>query len=251
MNTAPKDIDNSELFKQYRQSGDVKIRDEIVESYVYIAKILANKFIKNKRAYNNGIDYDDVYQVACLGLIYAADRFDPEKGVKFTTFATKTIIGEIHRYFRERGMFIHIPYRLYEVFMRAERIKRIESETTTEDMARILGVSEDTLKEAYISGGSSFVKSLESELLGDEDKPVKLMDTIGYEDSSFLVVENCDFIDYCRKQLSPEEDSFVQMRYYDGLSQKAIGEKMGMSQMQVSRLEKKILKKLRFVYFGD
>lgn len=251
MNTAPNTIEKLDLFKMYKLSGDVKIRDEIVEKYVYIAKIIANKFIKNKRAYNNGIDYDDVYQVACLGLIYAADRFDPEKGIKFTTFATKTIIGEIHRYFRERGMFIHVPYRLYEVFMRAERIKRTESETTSADMARMLGVSEETLKEAYVSGGSSFVKSLESELLGDEDKPVKLMDTIGYEDSSFLVVENSDFIDYCRKQLSDIENRFIQMRYYDGMSQKAIGDKMGMSQMQISRLEKKILKKLRFVYFGD
>ena len=135
--------------------------------------------------------------------------------------------------------------------MKAERIKRSESETTSEDLARILGVSEDTLKEAYMSGGVSFVRSLESELLGDDERPVKLMDTIGYEDSSFLVIENSDFIDYCRKQLSDEENKFVEMRYYDGMSQKAIGESMGMSQMQVSRLEKKILKKLRFVYFGD
>lgn len=251
MNTAPKYMDETELFREYRESGDIKIRDEIVESYVYIAKIMANKFVKNKRAYNNGIDYDDVYQVACLGLIYAADRFDPDKGVKFVTFATKTVIGEIHRYFRERGMFIHIPYRLYDVFMRAERIKRNESDTTEENMARILGVSEETLKEAYISGGAGFVKSLESELMNDDDKPVKLMDTIGYEDSSFLVIENSDFIDYCRKQLTDEENRFIQLRYYDGLSQKAIGEKMGMSQMQISRFEKKILKKLRYVYFGD
>ena len=251
VDNSPQLMETSELFTAYRSSGDTKLRDEIVERYVYIAKIIANKFVRNRRSYNNGIDYDDVYQVACLGLIYAAERFNEEKGVKFTTFATKTIVGEIQRYFRERGMFIHVPHRLYEVFMKAERIKRSESETTSEDLARILGVSEDTLKEAYMSGGVSFVRSLESELLGDDERPVKLMDTIGYEDSSFLVIENSDFIDYCRKQLSDEENKFVEMRYYDGMSQKAIGESMGMSQMQVSRLEKKILKKLRFVYFGD
>lgn len=250
MNTAPKYKDEAELFAEYRSTGDTKLRDVIVERYVYIAEIIAKKFIKNNRTYNNGIDYDDVYQVACLGLIYAADRFDPEKGVKFASFATPTIIGEVQRYFRDKGFFIRVPNRLYEIFRKAERIKRSGGGSTMQEMARILGVSENTIKEAYKTGDAAFVKSFESEVMGDDDG-IALIDTLGTEDSSFLVIENSDFIEYCTKQLTDTEREFVELRYYNELNQKTIGEKMGMSQMQVSRFEKKVLKKLRNVYFGD
>lgn len=250
MNTAPKFRDETELFSEYRDTGDTKLRDIIVEKYVYIAEIIAKKFVKNNRSYNNGIDYDDVYQVACLGLIYAADRFDPDKGVKFASFATPTIIGEVQRYFRDKGFFIRVPNRLYEIFRKAERIKRSGGGSTMQEMARILGVSESTIKEAYKTGDAAFVKSFESEVLGEDDG-IALIDTLGTEDSSFLVIENSDFIDYCTKQLTETEREFVELRYYNELNQKTIGEKMGMSQMQVSRFEKKVLKKLRNVYFGD
>ncbi len=250
MNTALKQTDEYELFAEYKRSGDTDIRGEIIEKYVYIAEIIAKKFTKNNRTYNNGIDYDDIYQIACLGLIYAADRFDPDKGVKFATFATPTIIGEIRRYFRDKGFFIRVPNRLYEIFRKAERIKRQGEASTVEEMARILGVSENTVKEAYKTGDAAFVKSIESEIIGEEDT-IALVDTLGTEDASFLVIENSDFIDYCNSQLDPEERRFVRLRYYDELNQKTIGEKMGMSQMQVSRFEKRVLKKLRTVYFGD
>lgn len=250
VNTAPEYTDEYQLFEEYKRSGDSAVRDEIIERYVYIAEIIAKKFAKSNRAYNNGIDYDDVYQVACLGLIYAADRFDPDKGVKFASYATPTIIGEVRRYFRDKGFFIRVPNRLYEIFRKAERIKRQGKGSTTQEMARILGVSENTVKEAYKTGDAAFVKSIESEVMGDDDT-IALIDTLGTEDESFLVIENSDFINYCNKQLDPPEREFVKLRYYDELNQKTIGEKMGMSQMQVSRFEKKVLKKLRKVYFGD
>lgn len=250
LNTAPDYNDEYQLFTEYKRSGDLSLRDEIVERYVYIAEIIAKKFTKNNRSYNNGIDYDDIYQVACLGLIYAADRFDPEKGVKFATFATPTIVGEVRRYFRDKGFFIRVPNRLYEIFRKAERIKRQGKSVTTEDIARILGVSENTVEEAYKTGDAAFVKSFESEVIGDDDT-IALVDTLGTEDSSFLVIENSDFIEYCGKLLNEDERRFIKLRYYDELNQKTIGEIMGMSQMQVSRFEKKVLKKLRNVYFGD
>lgn len=242
--------DDNELFERYRQTGDVCIRDEIVQRYVYIAEIVAKRFTKSNRHYNNGIDYDDIYQVACLGLIYASDRFEPEKGVKFASFATPTIIGEVRRYFRDKGFFMKVPSRLYEIFRRAERIKRTEGASTITDMARVLGVSEDVVREAYKTGDAAFVKSIESEFLGDDDS-LALIDTLGREDKSFLVIENSDFVEYCEKKLEENERQFVKLRYYDELNQKKIGEIMNISQMQVSRLEKKVLKKLRSIYFGD
>ena len=247
---APSFADEKELFSEYKRTKDIKLREKIIEKYVYIAEIIAKKFTKNNRLYNNGMDYDDVYQVACLGLIYAAERYDPEKGVKFASYATPTIIGEVRRYFRDKGFFIKVPSRLYEIFRRAERIKRTEGDSSIKDMARILGVSESVVRDAYKTGDAAFVQSLESELLGDDDN-IALADTLGMEDSGFLVIENSDFIEYCEKCLDEREREFVKLRYYDELNQRKIGEIMNMSQMQVSRFEKKVLKKLRGIYFGD
>lgn len=242
--------EDNELFLKYKDTKDNTVRDEIMRRYVYIAEIVAKKFTKNNRLYNNGVEYDDIYQVACLGLLYAVDRFDTEKGVKFTSFATPTIIGEVRRYFRDKGFFIKVPSRLYEIFRKAERIKRTNETSGIKDMARILGVSEEVVREAYRTGDAAFVKSIESEMLGD-DNSIALIDTLGREDKSFLVIENSDFIDYCSKKLDEREREFVTLRYYDELNQRRIGEIMNMSQMQISRFEKKVLKKLRNMYFGD
>ena len=247
---APSLTDEREIFLKFKETHDAKLRELIIEKYVYIAEIISKKFTKNNRLYNNGMEYEDIYQVACLGLLYAIERFDPDKGVKFASFATPTIIGEVRRYFRDKGFFIKVPSRLYEIFRKAERIKRTEGESSMQDMARILGVTEDVVREAYKTGDAAFVQSIESEFLGDEDS-VALIDTLGKEDKSFLVIENSDFIDYCSKRLDDEEREFVKLRYYDELNQRQIGERMNMSQMQVSRFEKKILKKLRNMYFGD
>ena len=246
----PAIANETELFREYIATKNVKLRDEIVEKYVYIAEIIAKRFTKDNRQYNNGIDYDDIYQVACLGLIYAADRFDPDRGVKFASFATPTIIGEVRRYFRDKGFFIKVPSRLYEIFRKAERIKRTESNSTLSDMARHLGVSEDVIREAYKTGDAAFVKSIESEFLGDDDGTA-LIDTLGKEDKSFLVIENGDFIDYCKSLLTEEDREFVDLRFFKDYYQRKIGEIMHMRQMQVSRFEKKVLKKLRGIYFGD
>lgn len=239
-----------ELFVAYRDLKAADIRDEIVRRYVYIPEIVARKFSRNNRSYNNGIDYDDIYQVACLGLLYAADRFDPDKGVKFASFATPTIIGEVRRFFRDKGFIMKVPGRLYDIFRKAERIKRTGSETNPQEVARILGVSEDTVIEAYKMGDAAFVRSIESEFVGEDDN-IAVSDTLGREDTGYLVIENSDFIHYCEKRLTPDELRFVRLRYYDELSQKAIGDRLGLSQMQISRTEKKILKKLRSLYFGD
>lgn len=248
--TAPSLTEEIELFAKYEQSHDLRVRDEIVEKYVYIAEIVAKRFVKNNRKYQNGIDYEDLYQVACLGLIYAVDRYTPEKGARFATYATSTIIGEVRKYFRDKGYVMRVPQRLYEIFRKAERVKRTEGTSDLQDMARILGVSEDEVSEAYKSGDAAFVQSIEGELFGG-DGNLALADTIGRDDKGFLVIENSDFIGYCRKKLNEKELEFIDLRYYEEKSQREIGEIMDMSQMQTSRFERQILKKLRLIYFGD
>ena len=231
------------LFKEYRRTKDKKLRDRLVNSYIYIAEILSRRFI------NRGIEYDDIYQVACLGILYAVERFDPDKGVKFATFATPTVLGEIRHYFRDKGSFIKIPRGLYEVFYKAEQIRRSSADMSTGEIARILNLPENVVEEAYDLGGAAFLKSLENEAFANGE--MNLSNVIGREDNNFIMIENRDFIRSCLSQLSEQEREFVKLRYYDELTQRDIAAKWGVSQMYVSRLEKKTLKKLKNMYFRD
>ena len=235
-----------ELFCEYKRTRDKELRNSIIESYTYIAQILSRRFI------NRGVEYDDIYQVACMGIIHAVDRFDPDRGVKFATFATPTVLGEIRKYFRDRGFFIKIPRRLYEVFYKAEQIKRsraAEGEMSAGEIARILNLPERVVMEAAHLGDGSFIRSLEQE--ANADGALNLSNVLGFEDSSFLMIENKDFIKYALDTLTADEREFIDCRYSREMSQKEISERLGVSQMQVSRMERRVLKKLRDLYFRD
>lgn len=233
-----------EMFSRYQATHDTELRDEIVSSYIYIAEILSRKFI------NHGVEYDDIFQVACMGILYAVERFNPDKGVKFATFATPTVMGEIRRYFRDKGSFIRIPRRLYEIFYKAEKIRRASmSSITQQELARMLNIPEKLLDNVYAAGDKSFIRSLEYEAYADGE--MTLSNVVGVDDSNYLMIENKDFVDYCLSKLSSKEREFIEYRYYEEKSQKEISQIMGTSQMQVSRMEKKILKKLRELYFKD
>lgn len=217
-----------ELFEAYKKTGDMELRNVLVDRYSYLAQILAKRFS------GRGIDYDDLYQVACIGLLYAVERFDPSKGVKFTTFATPTISGEIKRYFRDKGNFIRVPRRLYEIFSKAHRIRVASGGDAVENSPR----------EAMPQ-----VISIERELLNGDD--MRFEHTLGQTDEGFLMVEEKDFVENCLKELNEEERQFIQKRYYEEQSQKQIAAYLGVSQMCVSRLERKLLKKLRDMYFKE
>ena len=232
-----------ELFYEYKKTNDSAIRNEIAEKYIYIAEILSRRFI------NRGVDYDDIFQVANMGILYAIERFDPDRGVAFASFATPTVLGEIRRYFRDKGSFIKIPRGLYEIFYKAERIKRANEADSMQEIARLLNLSEQQLNEAYKIGDAEFIKSLEDE--AHTDGQMTLSNVVGAEDNHFLMIENKDFIDYCLNKLSEDELKFVDLRYYKNKSQAYIAKAMNISQMQVSRFEKKLLKKLRDLYFKN
>ena len=235
-----------DLFCEYKRTRDKDLRNSIIESYTYIAEILSRRFI------NRGVEYDDIYQVACMGIIHAVDRFDPDRGVKFATFATPTVLGEIRKYFRDRGFFIKIPRRLYEVFYKAEQMKRSEAgegELSVCEIARILNLPERVVAEAATLGDGSFIRSLEQE--AHADGALNLSNVLGVEDSSFLMIENKDFIEYAMSCLTADEHEFIDCRYSREMSQKEIAERLDISQMQVSRMERRVLKKLRDLYFRD
>lgn len=238
------EFDEVELFREYKRTGNIELRDELIRSYIYIAEILSRKFV------NRGIEYDDIFQVACMGIMYAVERFDPDRGLKFATFATPTVMGEIRKYFRDKGSFIKIPRKMYEMFYKAERVRRsFQGSVTTGEISRILDIPEELIEKAYTMEDASFIHSLEYEAYADGSMNVSNL--IGRDDSNYIIIEDKDFYEYCLKSLDEREREFIQLRYEQELTQKDISAKWGVSQMQVSRFEKMLLKKLRDLYFRD
>lgn len=237
--------DINTLFFEYKRTNDKKIRDELIEKHLYIARILSKRFI------NRGIDYDDIYQVAVMGIIYAVERFDPQRGVCFATFATPTVLGEIRKYFRDKGNFIRVPRSLCTIFYRAERIRYSTSteHIDDEELSRRLNITVEDLKQAYKAGDASFIRSLEYE--ANTDGRLSLSNVLGTDNSDFLMIEDKDFVKYALSQLDERERRIIKARFYEGLSQQLTAKREGVSQVHISRIEKSALKKLRDLYFHE
>lgn len=237
------DFNEEEIFRAYKETKDKKLKDKIIARYMYIAEILSKRFA------NRGIDYDDIFQVACLGLVLAVDRYEYDKGIKFASFATPTVTGEIKKYFRDKGCFIKIPRKLYEIFVRAEKLRlSMEPEKFSRaEIAKVLNLSEKDLAEAYAVGDVAFIQSLEQEAHREGNSMYG--DTLGSDDKNFLLIENSDFLNFCMNSLNEREQEFINMRFYEEKTQKEISEFWEVSQMQVSRFEKSVLNKLRNLYY--
>ncbi len=232
------------LFARYKQTKDSTVLSDIVDIYAYIPEILARRFA------GKGLEFDDIYQSACIGLVNAVKRFDASRGTRFSTFATPTVLGEIKRLFRDKGNCIRVPRRMYEIFSKANKIRNEELVKTGrilgyQELAEKLDISIEQLAQAMYWGDTQEVCSLEQPL---DEQDVILGDCIGMEDDKFLMIENKDFIDSFLNSLPDRERQFVKYRYYDELTQAKIAELMDTSQMNISRMEKKVLEHLRMMY---
>lgn len=233
------------LFKLYSKNKDKKTRDILIEKHIYIAEILSKKYA------NRGIEYDDLYQVACIGLIYAIDRFDIEKGYEFSSFATPTIIGEIKKYFRDKGWTIRVPRRIQELSKKINNAKtylsqQLQRSPTVEDIANYLKCSEEEILEAMEASKVYTPQSLDVTYDSNNDeKDVNLADLIGEEDKYFNRIENNDFLIKTMQKLNEIEKQILIERYFNKKTQVAIANILDISQMTVSRIEKKVLEKLR------
>lgn len=254
-NSIPKDTESSEkdakkekiakLFLEYDKTRDPKIREKLIVEHLYIAEILAKKYI------NRGIEYDDLYQVASMGLIFAMDRYDISKGYEFSSFATPTIVGEIKRYFRDKGWVIRVPRRIQELSKKVNQARIhlsqiMQKQPTVTDIAEEIGITEEEVLEAMEASKVYAPESLNKTIdTGSDDKEVNLGDLIGEDDRNF---DKVDFYDVVSKQLKTfndlEKKIFV-YRYYDKRTQISIAEELKISQMTVSRIEKKIIQKFR------
>ncbi len=228
----------SELFQRYRETGDKELRNLIAEKYLHIAAILAKKFV------GRGVEYDDLYQVASLALVKGIDRFDERKGLKFSTFITPTITGEIKNYFRDRSHLIHLPRKVSElrtaVLNATEELTReLGKKPTAAEIAAKLGVSEE---EVLCSAEAGWVVSLDRP---SEDGDMNYYDVISDGNDVFEKIDTHDAVASALEGLSETEKKLVAYRFGEELSQAETARRMGVSQMYISRMERKILEKLR------
>jgi len=220
------------LIARYKKTGERMLRDKIINEYLYIAELVTMRYM------GRGVEYDDLFQVCCVGLILAVERFDMDKGVKFQSFATPTVIGEVKRYFRDKVFAIKVPRRLYNLYKEARILGETQEYLSPKEMAERLGVLEKDVLEVLNWELGSLVTSLNNE------------DTLGGYDDAFIDIENRAFVDRCMEKLKEREREFVRLRYYQKMSQNSIAKEMNITQMTISRLEKKVLDKLKKMYFS-
>jgi len=240
------EISNKELFDRYRETRSIEVRNEIVEKYLYIVDILIKKYL------NKGVDYEDLYQVGSMALVFAVERYDSSKGYEFTSFATPTIIGEIKRYFRDKGWAIKVPRRLKEISAQISPAKeylygRLNRIPTVSELASYLGYTEEEILEAMEGGQAYSTYSLNQTFDegGDEGEGAVLEKYTGREEQGYHSFENAELIKTVMLDLSDKEKDIFKRRFFKNETQQDIAEEMGVSQMTISRLEKKIREKFR------
>jgi RNA polymerase sigma-B factor len=223
------------------------LRDELVVAHLNLVRYLAVKFA------NRGESLDDLIQVGTVGLLKAIDRFDLDRGVEFTTYATPTIVGEIKRYFRDKGWAVKVPRRLQELNLAVNRAieklnVKLGHSPTVAELAAHLGASEEDILEAQELGQAYNLLSLDTELSGEGDKKSQtLADYIGQTDAGLELLEDKANLERAFEVLTRRERVILYLRFYESVSQTEIAKRLNVSQMHVSRLQQKALDKLRGV----
>ena len=231
------------LLLRYHRTGDLAAREEVVERCLPLARNLA-------RRYNHTDEpFDDLLQVASLGLIKAIDRFDPDRGVKFSSFAAPTILGELKRHFRDKGWALRVPRDLQEMSLKVGRetealSKQLGRSPKPREVAQGLGCSVEEVLEAQQAAASYQAASLDAPTARDDDEAGTLVELMGGEDGGYELVEDREAIASSWKELPDLERSVLELRFMHDLNQREIGERIGYSQMHVSRLLRRALDRI-------
>lgn len=234
-----------ELFEVLRQTGDPRVRDELIALNIHLVEYLARKFA------NRGEPLEDLLQVGYIGLIKAIDRYDIDRGVEFSTYATPTIVGELKRYFRDKGWAIRIPRRLQmrdlELNQAIDHLtQELHRSPTLQEVAEYLDMDLEEVVEILESSHATNYLSLDSMYANeDEERGFCLLDYLGEEDDEFSLAEDRDTLANLISSLTEREQKVVYMRFFRGMTQIEIAKELNISQMHVSRLLRKILEKLR------
>jgi len=233
---------SAELFNRWRRHADRRARDALIERFLPLARKLARRYVPSSEP------YEDLVQVASLGLVKAVERFDPDRGYAFTSFAVPTIVGELKRYFRDSGWALHVDRGAQE---RARKVidaqRKISAESgrppTVGELAQYLEISDEEVLDGLQTAEAYDAVSLDAPLQGDDGSSTRL-ESIGNEDDRLELIDDQATIFAAAKHLSQRERQILFLRFGEDLTQTEIAERVGVSQMQVSRLLRKSLQRL-------
>src|SRR5688500_5415771 len=232
-------------FETFAETRDPALRDQRIEAHLGLAGYWARRFD------NRGDPLDDLVQVASLGLVKAVERFDPSRGLEFTTFATPTIVGELKRHFRDKGWAVRVPRRVQELHLRVTRVVEdlsleLGRSPTIAEIAHRSGTTEDEVLEAMDAGSAYRSASLDAGSSdADDDRGLGLLATLGEHDPELARAERRAALGPLISSLPEREQVMLYLRFYEGLTQSEIAKRLGISQMHVSRLLSRSLQQLR------
>ena len=232
------------LFARYARDRDPGIREQLVERFMPLARRLAMRYQQS------GEPLEDLVQVASLGLIKAVDRFNPERGTAFSSFAVPTIVGEIKRYFRDAGWAVHVPRGTQENALRVERAieevqRKLGRSPSVKEIASHLGRTEEEVLDAMEARSAYHSASLEETLSDDKEGEGARMNKLRSEEEGYELVDYAVSLEPAWDQLTKREQLLLHLRFWEGMTQAEIAKRIGVSQMQVSRLLRSTLIRLR------
>lgn len=240
--TSPTQKDIDLLFVKYKKSGSLDTRNQLFQHYNNIPSIIASRFT------GRGIDLDDLVQVASMSMLKAIDRFDMNRGIKFQSFVVPTIVGEIKNYFRDYNQAIKISRRNTEAMRKMkltinELSLELQKAPTTKQIAEKMKISEENALEILETINNVNVASIDALKNGENDSTQR--DTIGDTDKGYELIENREILKQSLDVLDEKEKYVIVERFFHNRSQQAIAKKLEVSQMYVSRAEKRALQKMR------
>jgi RNA polymerase sigma-B factor len=248
---AERSREDRELFMRHR-AGDVQAREQLVARFLPLARQLARRYQRASEP------LDDLLQVASMGLIKAIDRFDPDREIAFSSYAVPTILGEIKRHFRDRTWAVRVPRDLQELTLKVDKAvgelsEDLRRQPSVAEIAEAVGADEEMVLEALQAGGAYRAVSFEAPRGGNggEDDVTTLADSIGFEEDGFDRAEERATLARLMASLSPREREVLRMRFEEDMTQAEIGVVIGVSQMQVSRVIRQALARLRAAAESD
>jgi RNA polymerase sigma-B factor len=238
------------LFTSWQRDGDVAARDTLVERFMPLARSLARRYDRSSEP------FDDLVQVACLGLVKAVDRFDVERGHAFASFAVPTILGELKRYFRDSGWAVHVPRGPQERALKVEEAQqrltlRSGRAPTVSEIAEYLEMSIEDVLGALQAGQAYDALSLDAPRPSHDGDSEPYGESLGEEDDRFELIDADVTVAEALRHLPQRERRVLQLRFVEDLTQTEIAKRVGVSQMQVSRLLRRALEQLREITDAD
>jgi RNA polymerase sigma-B factor len=231
MAPASQRVSSRAAFVEFASTRDPQLRDRLVEDHLGLAHQLARRFA------NRGETHDDLVQVASLGLINAVDRFDPDRGFEFSTFATRTVLGELKRHFRDKGWAVRAPRRIQELYLElgtaADSLaQELGHPPTVLELAERTGATEEAVLEAMEAGQGYRATSIDA----PDRQDGTIASRLGDVDTGFVGSEDHQVLEEALQTLPDREQMILRLRFVDGLTQSEIADRIGVSQMHVSRL---------------